>query len=99
MTTGQLDPSAIERSWLVTKGNGGFGIDVSVQIGKPKNANENRGAAGEYFGDGRASTLFWINPNDLAAVFLVQMVPFDGTLHRDFRRTVYGDDCLGPKGY
>ena len=51
------------------------------------------------FWDGLASTLFWVDPaNKLTAVFLVQVIPFDGTLHRDFRRAVYGPDYLGPKG-
>ncbi len=99
MTTDQLDPRTTERSWLVGKGNGGFGFDLFVRTGQPKDASENRGAVGEFFWDGRASTLFWVDPaNELTAVFLVQVIPFDGTLHRDFRRAVYGDDYLGPKG-
>ena len=45
---------------------------------------------GEFFWDGRASTLFWVDPeNDLTVVFFTQVVPFDGDLHRRFRRTVY----------
>ncbi|MFZ3484823.1 serine hydrolase domain-containing protein [Sphingomonas sp. 3-13AW] len=99
MATDQLDPLVTERSWLSTKGNGGFGIDFFVRTGQPRDANENRGALGEYFWDGRASTLFWVDPlNKITAVFLVQVIPFDGTLHRDFRRAVYGDAYLGPKG-
>jgi len=99
MATDQLDPRASERSWLVGKGNGGFGIDFFVRTGQPKEPSENRGAVGEYFWDGRASTLFWVDPaNQLTAVFLVQVIPFDGTLHRDFRRAVYGDGYVGPKG-
>jgi CubicO group peptidase (beta-lactamase class C family) len=43
--------------------------------------------------------LFWVDPaNDLAAVFLVQRDPFDGTLHHDIRKAVYGADYLGPSG-
>ncbi|UVO50129.1 beta-lactamase family protein [Sphingomonas sp. SUN019] len=99
MATDQLDPLVTERSWLPSKGNGGFGIDFFVRTGQPRVASENRGALGEYFWDGRASTLFWVDPvNNLTAVFLVQVFPFDGTLHRDFRRAVYGDSYLGPKG-
>lgn len=99
MATNQLDPRATERSWLVGKGNGGFGFDFFVRTGQPRDDSENRGALGEFFWDGRASTLFWVDPvNQIAAVFLVQVVPFDGTLHRDFRRAVYGANYLGPKG-
>ena len=99
MATDQLDPRATERAWLIDKGNGGFGIDVFVRTGQPRDASENRGAVGEYFWDGLASTLFWVDPaNQLTAVFLVQVIPFDGTLHRDFRSAVYGPDYLGPKG-
>lgn len=99
MATDQLDPRVTERSWLPGKGQGGFGFDFFVRTGQTSDAQENRGAVGEYFWDGRASTLFWVDPaNQLAAVFLVQVIPFDGTLHHDFRRAVYGDKYLGPKG-
>jgi CubicO group peptidase (beta-lactamase class C family) len=99
MATDQLDPRVAERSWLPSKGNGGFGLDVFVRTGQPKDAEEARGAVGEYFWDGLASTLFWVDPaNRLTAVFFVQTAPFDGSLHRDFRKAVYGADYLGPKG-
>jgi len=99
MATDQLDPRVTERSWLPSKGYGGFGIDVFVRTGQPKDASENRGALGEYFWDGRPSTLFWVDPvNKLTAVFFVQVLPFDGTLHRDLRRAVYGEAYLGPQG-
>jgi CubicO group peptidase (beta-lactamase class C family) len=99
MATGQLDARITERDWLPSKGNGGFGIDFAVRTGRPKSPEENRGAVGEYFWDGAWSTLFWVDPaNKLTAVFFVQTDPFDGSLHHDFRRAVYGDSYLGPKG-
>jgi CubicO group peptidase (beta-lactamase class C family) len=99
MATNALDPRITERSWLPSKGNVGFGIDFAVRIGQPKNAEENRGAVGEFFWDGAASTLFWVDPaNRLAAVFFVQTKPFQATLHRDFRRAIYGAAYLGPAG-
>ncbi len=99
MATDHLDPRMTERQWLPSKGNGGFGFDFSVRTGQPKTAEENRGAVGEFFWDGAWSTLFWVDPaNDLTAVYFVQTAPFDGTLHRDMRRAVYGDAYLGPKG-
>lgn len=99
MATNHLDPKVTERSWLPGKGNVGFGFDFSVRVGRPLTAEENRGATGEFFWDGAASTLFWVDPaNRLTAILFVQTKPFDGTLHRDFRRAVYGDDYLGPAG-
>ena len=99
MSTDQLDPRVTQRLWLPGKGNVGFGLDFAVRVGQPKDAKENRGAVGEFFWDGAASTFFWVDPvNDLAAVFFVQVFPFDGTLHHDFREAVYGADYLGPPG-
>jgi CubicO group peptidase (beta-lactamase class C family) len=99
MSTDQLDPRVTQRLWLPGKGNVGFGLDFAVRVGQPKDAKENRGAVGEFFWDGAATTLFWVDPaNDLAAVFFVQVFPFDGTLHHDFREAVYGADYLGPAG-
>ena len=99
MSTDQLDPAISERSWLVGKGNGGFGFDFFVRTGQPKDPAENRGSVGEFFWDGAWSTLFWVDPaNDMVVVFLTQKDPFDGTLHHDIRQAVYGADYLGPKG-
>ncbi|WP_374468840.1 serine hydrolase domain-containing protein [Phenylobacterium sp.] len=95
----QLDPAVTKRHFLPSKGNVGFGFDFAVRVGPPLSATENRGAAGEFFWDGAASTLFWVDPaNRLTAVFFVQKMPFDGTLHRDFREAVYGAGYLGPPG-
>jgi len=99
MTTDQLDPRMTERSWLPTKGNGGYGFDMFVRNGQPQNSVENRGSAGEFFWDGAWSTLFWVDPaNAMAVVFLVQKDPYDFSLHHDIRQAVYGPDYLGPKG-
>ena len=99
MATDHLDPKTTERSWLVGKGQVGFGIDFAVRKGQPKTAEENRGSVGEFFWDGAWTTLFWVDPaNRLTVVYFVQSAPFEGTLHRDIRRAVYGDAYLGPKG-
>ena len=99
MSTDHLNPAITDRDWLPDKGNGGFGFDFAVRTGQPKSIKENRGAVGEFFWDGAWSTLFWVDPaNKLTAVFFVQSDPFNGTLHRDIRRAVYGDAYLGPKG-
>lgn len=99
MATDQLDPRVLERRWLPGKGAVGFGFDFAVRTSQAKNAAENRGAVGEFFWDGLQSTLFFVDPtNNLAAVYFVQTQPFDGTLHHDFRKALYGADYLGPKG-
>jgi len=98
MATDHLDPriAPADRSWLVGKGSGGFGLDFFARTRPPQTPEENRGAVGEFFWDGRASTLFWVDPlNDMAVVFLTQKVEFDGTLHRDIRAAVYGADYDG----
>ena len=99
MATDQLDPRVTDRWWLPDKGSVGFGLDFAVRGGQPASPGENRGAVGEFFWDGRESTLFWVDPvNRLTAVFFVQTYPFDGTLHRDFRAAVYGPAYQGPRG-
>lgn len=99
MATDQLDPRVTDRWWLPGKGSVGFGLDFAVRTKQPQTADESRGAVGEFFWDGRDSTLFWVDPiNRLTAVFFVQTYPFDGTLHRDLRAAVYGPNYLGPKG-
>lgn len=99
MATDQLDPAIKEREWLMGKIDGGFGFDFAVRTARPGAPDRNRGAVGEFFWDGMASTLFWVDPaNHLAAVFFTQTIPFDATLHTDIRKAVYGADYLGPPG-
>ncbi|MBC6999337.1 serine hydrolase domain-containing protein [Cytophaga sp. FL35] len=92
MATNQLADSVTERHFLPSKGQVGFGIDFAVRTAKPVNAEENNGVVGEFFWDGAASTLFWVDPvNDLTAVLFVQLFPYDGIgLHKGFRDAVYG---------
>ena len=99
MATDQLDPRVTDRIWLPSKGSVGFGMDFAVRVSQPQKPEENRGAVGEFFWDGAASTVFWIDPaNHLAAVFFTQKMPFDGTLHHDIRTAIYGAGYLGPHG-
>jgi CubicO group peptidase (beta-lactamase class C family) len=68
----------------------GFGLGVSVLM-DPALAGAN-GNVGEYGWGGAASTVFWIDPvEDLAVVFLTQLVPSDSyPVRRHLRATVYG---------
>lgn len=91
MATNHLSDTINQRMWLPSKGQVGFGIDFAVRLRKPGSSNENNGTVGEFFWDGAASTLFWVDPaNDLAAVLFVQKMPFFGQLHKAFRDAVYG---------
>jgi CubicO group peptidase (beta-lactamase class C family) len=96
MATNQLADSVTERMWLPSKGQVGFGIDFAVRIKPPQSVDENNGYVGEFFWDGAASTLFWVDPvNELTAVLFVQVIPFDRNLHKKFRDAVYGPVVLG----
>jgi CubicO group peptidase (beta-lactamase class C family) len=94
MATDAMPKEVTDVSWLRSKGQVGFGIDFAVRIAPPKDANEASGAVGEFFWDGAASTLFWVDPkNDIAAVLFTQMRPFDKVrLHKTFRDAVYRND-------
>jgi CubicO group peptidase (beta-lactamase class C family) len=93
MSTNQLSDTITKRLWLPSKGRVGFGIDFAVRTQPPATAAENNGVVGEFFWDGAASTMFWIDPaNDLTAVLFTQLVPFDRVkLHKSFRDAVYGE--------
>jgi CubicO group peptidase (beta-lactamase class C family) len=92
MATNHLPDSVSERAWLPSKGRVGFGIDFAVRTDPPATAEEMNGTVGEFFWDGAASTLFWVDPkNELVAVLFVQLFPYDGIgLHKNFRDAVYG---------
>jgi len=84
-------PAVEDSSFLVSKGQVGFGIDFAVRTAPPKTLEENRGEVGEFFWDGAATTLFWVDPeNELTAVLFVQIMPFQGEVHKRFRAAVYG---------
>jgi CubicO group peptidase (beta-lactamase class C family) len=93
MSTNQLADSVTERMWLPSKGQVGFGIDFAVRVQAPASEKENYGVVGEFFWDGAASTLFWVDPvNELTAVMFVQLMPFDKVgLHKQFRDAVYSE--------
>jgi CubicO group peptidase (beta-lactamase class C family) len=91
MATDSLPPGLTDRSWLVNKGQVGFGIDFAVRVAPPANQAEASGAVGEFFWDGLANTLFWVDPeNDIAAVLFNHYWPFGKTeIQKEFRDAVY----------
>jgi CubicO group peptidase (beta-lactamase class C family) len=78
---------------LPSKGSVGFGIDFAVRIKPPVNAQEASGELGEFFWDGAADTLFWVDPkNKITAVLFTQYIPFGKVpLHKAFRDAVYAN--------
>jgi CubicO group peptidase (beta-lactamase class C family) len=94
MTRDHLPPGITEKEFLPSKGQMGFGLDFAVRIAPPVDDKEPFGVEGEFFWDGAASTLFWVDPkNDITAVFMIQVMPFDGASQAKFRRAVY--EALG----
>ncbi len=91
MATNQLADSVTQRMWLPSKGQVGFGIDFAVRMRPPVDEKEKAGVVGEFFWDGAASTLFWVDPaNELTAVLFVQIFPFSNELHKVYRDAIYG---------
>ena len=91
MSTNQLADSVTQRMWLPSKGQVGFGIDFAVRLRPPVDEKEKAGTVGEFFWDGAASTLFWVDPaNELTAVLFVQIFPFSNDLHKAYRDAIYG---------
>jgi len=92
MATSHLSEDVTERSWLPSKGQMGFGINFAVRVRPPADKEENNGVVGEFYWDGAASTLFWVDPtNELTAVLFTQLFPYDPIrLHKKFRDAVYG---------
>ena len=95
MRTNAMPQEVTETDWLPSKGQVGFGIDVAVRISPPATHDESSGAVGEFFWDGYANTLFWVDPkNDIAAVLFTQYVPFGRVpLHKNFRDAIYENDA------
>lgn len=91
MSTSHLDPAITNRSWLADKGELGFGVDFAVRVDPPKKPSGVAGEVGEFFWDGLANTLFWVDPkNKLTAVLFTQYKPFGQIpLHKDFRAAIY----------
>lgn len=102
MSTSVLDPAVTDRSWLVDKGEVGFGIDLAVRVDPPGKPDGAAGEVGEFFWDGAAYTLFWVDPkNKLTAVFFTQYQPFGKVpAHKAFRDAIYESvdpSALAPK--
>lgn len=94
MASDALPAGLQDRSWLPSKGQVSFGIDFAVRVAPPRDAQEASGEVGEFFWDGLANTLFWVDPaNRIAAVLFAQWIPFGGVpLHKAFRDAVYAED-------
>lgn len=94
MATDAMPAEVTDKSWLPNKGQVGFGIDFAVRVAPPVDQAEASGAVGEFFWDGAANTLFWVDPkNDIAAVLFNFYLPFGKTeIQKDFRDAIYYRD-------
>ena len=91
MATDYLGEAVSDRSWLDSKGRVGFGLDFAVRIEPPLGVEEVYGTVGEFFWDGYATTIFWVDPaNQLAVVFFTQMIPYQEQINKQLRDAVYG---------
>jgi CubicO group peptidase (beta-lactamase class C family) len=91
MATDAMPATVTDKLWLPNKGQMGFGIDFAVRVAPPASQAEASGAVGEFFWDGLANTLFWVDPaNDITAVLFNIYIPW-GTveIQKDFRDAVY----------
>ncbi|MEX2122616.1 MAG: serine hydrolase domain-containing protein [Woeseia sp.] len=95
MATDAMPAEVTDKSWLPNKGQVGFGIDFAVRVAPPGDQAEASGAVGEFFWDGAANTLFWVDPeNDVAAVLFNFYRPFGKVeIQKDFRDAVYYRDA------
>ena len=90
MTRDHLPDGLEAKDFLPSKGQVGFGIDVAVRTGPPASTSEPYGVVGEFMWDGAASPFFWVDPeNDLTAVFMTQIFPFNSQAQAGFRTAVY----------
>ena len=90
MSQDHLPKGITEKEFLPSKGSVGFGLTMAVRIANPASEAEPYGALGEFFWDGAASPFFWVDPeNDITAVFMTQIHPFNGNIQKAFRRAVY----------
>jgi CubicO group peptidase (beta-lactamase class C family) len=94
MATDAMPATVVDRSWLPNKGQVGFGIDFAVRVAPPASQAEASGTVGEFFWDGAANTLFWVDAkNELAAVLFLFYRPFGKIeIQKDFRDAVYYRD-------
>ena len=95
MATNALAAEVTQRSWLPTKGNVGFGINFAVRTAPPSYREDASGPVGEFFWDGAANTLFWVDPKHkiVGLLFTQLLPPGDPKLVKAIRDAVYADDA------
>lgn len=79
---GELTSHAVGR-WVDPANDGiGFGLGFAVVLDQTR--TQRPGSVGEYYWEGSASTIFWIDPvEDLIVIFLTQFMPSDAYPFRD----------------
>ena len=79
---GELSACALG-TWAEPANDGiGFGLGFAVALDLPR--MQNLGSVGEYWWEGSASTIFWIDPvEDIVVIFMTQFMPSDAYPFRD----------------
>ena len=79
---GELSSCALG-TWAEPANDGiGFGLGFAVALDLPR--MQNLGSVGEYWWEGSASTIFWIDPvEDIVVIFMTQFMPSDAYPFRD----------------
>ncbi len=70
----------------------GYGYGLGVGVRTSRGVSTWPGSIGDFYWDGAASTLFWVDPEeDLVAVFMIQLMDYfrGGDLQEQFRALVY----------
>ncbi len=68
----------------------GFGLNVAVRHTSTLPSAEWQGEIGEFYWQGWAGTAFWVDPvNDVTAVIMVQILPYDGKTNKAVRKAIY----------
>ena len=80
--SGELSSCALG-TWAEPANDGiGFGLGFAVALDLPR--MQNLGSVGEYWWEGSASTIFWIDPvEDIVVIFMTQFMPSDAYPFRD----------------
>jgi CubicO group peptidase (beta-lactamase class C family) len=91
MATDAMPSNITDKSWLPSKGQVGFGINLAVRTAPPASPNEAAGVVGEFFWDGWSNTLFFIDPKyKITAVLFNHYYPFGNVpIQKNFRDAVY----------
>ena len=90
MTRNHLEGSAFPIGINDTRDGFGFGFGLGFNIVTAKSDYDKDARVGEYGWGGKASTHFWVSPEDeLAVITMEQTIPYTWNLERSIKGLVY----------